>query len=207
VRFNCLVAGSITCPITLIRVVGVVDPLQQLCSGFQPGLEPKQEFGTVANTIGDVLSLISVSFGSLDMRQDTSQVNLPSLPHFFSIYPYTILYRQWVSTTATIQLSSNNSSSINPDPVADLYSIITAKVRRDSLESQKKYTKKKYCKYNDFNKCSKGKHKLQRGFERRYCSIPIDVWASLKNCSLTGETVSIYTIINGWLSVTMVADQ
>jgi len=33
------------------------------------------------------------------------------------------------------------------------YSIITAKVRRDLLESQKKYTEKKYCKYNDFNKC------------------------------------------------------
>ena len=55
------------------------------------------------------------------------------------------------------------------------YSIITANVRRDLLESQKKYTKKKYCKYNDFNKCSKGKHILRRGFERRYCSIPIDV--------------------------------
>jgi len=29
------------------------------------------------------------------------------------------------------------------------YSIKTAKVRRDLLESQKKYTKKKYCKYNE----------------------------------------------------------
>jgi len=55
------------------------------------------------------------------------------------------------------------------------YSIITAKVRRDLLESQKKYTKNKYCKYNDFKKCSKGKHILRRGFERRYCSIPINV--------------------------------
>jgi len=55
------------------------------------------------------------------------------------------------------------------------YSIITAKVRRDLLESQKKYTMNKYCKYNEVKKCSKGKHILRRGYERRYCSIPIDV--------------------------------
>jgi len=55
------------------------------------------------------------------------------------------------------------------------YSIITAKVRRDLLESQKKYTKKKYCKYNNIKNCSKNKHILRRGFERRYYSIPIDV--------------------------------
>jgi len=51
----------------------------------------------------------------------------------------------------------------------------TAKVRRDLLESQKKYMKNKYCKYNEVKKCSKGKHILRRGFKRRYCSIPINV--------------------------------
>jgi len=55
------------------------------------------------------------------------------------------------------------------------YSIITAKVRRDLLESQKKYAKNKYSKYNDFKNCSKDKSILTKGFERRYCSIPIDV--------------------------------
>jgi len=54
------------------------------------------------------------------------------------------------------------------------YSIITAKVRRDLLQSQKKYSNHKYCKYNDSKNCSKDKHILRRGFERRYCSIPID---------------------------------
>jgi len=74
-----------------------------------------------------------------------------------------------------------------------LYSIIAVKVRGDLLESQQKYMKNEYCKYNKFKKCPKSKHILRRGFERRYYSIPIDVWASLKNCSPTGETVSIYT--------------
>jgi len=52
------------------------------------------------------------------------------------------------------------------------YSIITAKVRRDLSESQKKYTKNEYGKYNEVKMCSKGKHTLRRGFERRYYSIP-----------------------------------
>jgi len=55
------------------------------------------------------------------------------------------------------------------------YSDNTAKVRRDLLKSQKKYTKNKYCKYNEIEQCSKGKHILRRGFERKYYSIPIDV--------------------------------
>ena len=55
------------------------------------------------------------------------------------------------------------------------YSSITAKVRRDLLESQQKYSNEKYCKYNDFKKCSKGTQILRSGFERRYCSILIDV--------------------------------
>jgi len=46
------------------------------------------------------------------------------------------------------------------------YSIITAKVRRDLLESQKKYTTNKYCKYNEIKQCSKCKHILRRGVER-----------------------------------------
>jgi len=46
-----------------------------------------------------------------------------------------------------------------------VYSIITAKDRRDLLESQEKYTKKEYSEYNDFKKCSKSKHILRRGFE------------------------------------------
>ena len=48
--------------------------------------------------------------------------------------------------------------------LCNTYSIITAKVRRDLLESQKMYTKKKYSEYNDFKKSSKGKHILRRGF-------------------------------------------
>jgi len=55
------------------------------------------------------------------------------------------------------------------------YESYTAKVRKDLLESQKKYTKNKYCKYHDVKKCSNGKRILKQGFERRYCSIPIDV--------------------------------
>jgi len=55
------------------------------------------------------------------------------------------------------------------------YSIITAKVQRDLSESPKMYAKNKYCKYNDFMNCSKDKHVLRKRFERRYCSIPIDV--------------------------------
>ena len=87
------------------------------------------------------------------------------------------------------------------------YSMITAKVWRDLSESWKKYSNKEYSEYNDFKKRSKDKQILRRGFKRRYCSIPIDVWASLKNCSLTWETVSIDTLINKRLSVTTVADQ
>jgi len=81
-----------------------------------------------------------------------------------------------------------NECRINSDEVHDnqdlnqyrssgliTYSIITAKVRRDLLESQFKYMTRKYCKYNNFEKCSKSNHILRSGFERRYCSIPIDI--------------------------------
>ena len=58
-------------------------------------------------------------------------------------------------STLTSRFATSTSAS-------KFYSIITAKVQRDLLESQKKYSNNKYCKDNDFKKCSKDKHILRR---------------------------------------------
>ena len=82
---------------------------------------------------------------------------------------------QHAQVSEQFSMDESDQGSMDYLMVTEVYSIITAKVPRDLLESQKKYAKNKYCKYNDFKNASKDKHILGKGFERRYCSIPIDV--------------------------------
>jgi len=100
-----------------------------------------------------------------------TSLRLPSviLSCFYAICAVSTIHTAALMDAWFVPLSENSSLS------SALYSVTTAKVQRDLLEYQKKCTKKKYCKYKDFKQCSKDKHILERGFEKSYCSILIDV--------------------------------